>query len=146
MSKPLSEMTYDERRKIPGLSIYAQLYGETEDEVRNRFIHTMHEYGVYAICAQYSGGHDEGGIDDFDYVQDKNGDEVSFDGKTATQLDWDHPFRRACEDVLTTKFFSWALGASVYGTFNFDMHKRRVWTEGSIEEYVDDQTPIDWRL
>lgn len=138
--KPLSELTYEERMKDPSLSWYEKLYGRTEESVKNRLIHVLHEHDIHKIEATYNGGHDEGGIEELQ-AWDKDGVPIEPDD------DWEHPVWEACNEALSTQFFSWALGASVYGNFYVDMDERRVWSEGSIEEYVPDvHHKIDWAL
>jgi hypothetical protein len=112
MTKALSEMTYEERKDMPGLSLYAKLYGKTEHDVKRDLLATMKRHGVHRIEAQYSGGHDEGGVQDL----------VAFgpDGTMDVEKFIDELYD-ACNEVLSTKFFSWALGASVYGTLYVDL-------------------------
>lgn len=131
---------YKKRMADPTLTFYEKFYGESEDAVRNRLIHVLHEHKIHKIEATYNGGHDEGGVDDLQ-AWDKDGNELEVDTSN-----WEDPVMKACNDVLTTKFLSWALGCSVYGTLYVDMAQKRVWTEGSIEEWVDDKEPIDWTL
>jgi hypothetical protein len=142
-TKPLSEMTYKERMKDSSLSMFQKLYGKNEEDIKNHLVHVLHEHGIYKIEATYSGGHDEGGVDELK-AWDKDGVEVEW--KETAPDAWQDPVWEACNDVLTTKFFSWALGCSVYGMLHVDMGERRVWTEGEIEEYVPDKEPLDWTL
>lgn len=135
-------MTKVELAKTPEEKAHAEFfkkfYDSSLEEVRDRLIHVLHTHKIWKVEGAYSGGHDEGGLDELQ-AWDKDGNEVDVGS-------WGSEVFDACNMVLTTKFFSWALGASVYGSFHVDMSQRRVWTEGSIEEYVEDKTPIDWPL
>src|SRR5262245_61251698 len=108
----MTEKPLTEREALD--TLYEKFYGETIEEVKNRLIHTLHEHGVHKVEGTYSGGHDEGGVDELT-AYDKDGNALELEEK------WDEPVRQACNDMLTTKFFSWALGASVYGSFGVDM-------------------------
>jgi hypothetical protein len=139
MTKKLEGTTYEERQKMPGLTLYEKLYGRTEEEIRNKLIHTLHEHGISYIEAIYYGGHDEGGVQELT-ARDKDGNDIETGGT------WEDPVWEACNDVLSTKYFTWALGCSVEGTLYVDMQQRKVWTESSIEEMVTDKEPIEWTL
>lgn len=98
-------------------------------------MHTLRKYGIHRVEAEYSGGHDEGGIADLiAFDKDKNVIDLNVDQEV-----WD-----ACNDVLTTKFLNWACGATHIGQLYVDMGERKVWTEGSYEEFVPDPDPIEW--
>lgn len=120
--------------------LFEKYFNDTVEGVRNRLIHTLHEHKIRKIEARYSGGHDEGGVDEIQ-AWDKDGNEVEVDDSN-----WQDPVVQACNDVLTTKFLSWALGASVHGTLYVDMGTKRVWTAGEIEEFVEDKEPLEWDL
>lgn len=115
------------------------LYGEMDPvEVRRNLIREMNRLSVVRLDGTYSGGHDEGGLDDLTLY--------GKDGKPLEgNLSYDHPLHQAVEDLLTTKFYSWALGMSVYGHVYVDLKEKRAWTEGEEEttEYVPDTDPID---
>jgi hypothetical protein len=122
-------------------AFYTKFYDETIEDVRNRLIHALHKNGIWKVEGSYSGGHDEGGLDSYDFkCWDKAGTELE------VPTGYDDEVFKACNDVLTTKFFSWALDGWVAGKLYVDMKKRKVWTEGQHEEMVDDDDPIDWEL
>lgn len=137
MTKALSEMTYEERRSVPGLTLYEQLYGKTEHDVKRDLLAAMRKAGVHRIEATYSGGHDEGGVQEMQLY--------NVSGGTVSLLD-SSPLWDACNEVLSTKFFSWALGCSVYGTLYVDLGEKRAWTSGEIEQYSEDTDPLEWHL
>lgn len=120
-------------------ALYEKYYHETPEAVYNRLIHVLHEHGIHKLEATYSGGHDEGGVEELQ-AWDKDGNEVETGGT------WEDPIWEVCNNALSTRFFSWALGASVYGTFYVDVSEKRMWSEGQIEQYVpDEDNTIDWR-
>jgi hypothetical protein len=137
MTKPLSEMTYAERKDVPGLSLYAQLYGKTEHDVKRDLLAGMRKHGVHRIEATYSGGHDEGGIQEMTLFNASGG---TINGGDYNDL-WN-----ACNEVMSTKYFSWALEGSVYGTLYVDLAEKRAWTVGEEERYAPDEDPLEWKL
>ena len=137
MTKKISE-DYKERMADPTLTWYEKLYGRSEHDVKRALLRVVRDRGVHRIEAQYSGGHDEGGVQDMQ-AWDRAGNEVEIEG-------WDDPLWQACDDVLSTKFFSWALGFSVEGKLIVDLEEKRAWTEGQYEDWVPDEEPLDWRL
>lgn len=142
MTKQLDEYTYQERMAMPGLTVYEQLYGRHEHDVKRELLATMKRLGAHKIEATYSGGHDEGGVQDFEAW---NGAGELLMPHDENREDYDK-LVRACDEVLSTKFFSWALGCSVSGTLYVDLATKRAWTSGSIEEWVDDKDPLEWKL
>lgn len=129
---------YSERMADPSLTFYEKFYGRSEHDVKRVLLEQMKEAGANRVEASYSGGHDEGGIQDMT-VFDSSGNEIAVDS-------YNHPLWEACDAVLTTKFYSWALGMSVEGTLFVDMGEKRVWTEGQHEDWVQDDDPLEWRL
>jgi hypothetical protein len=124
---------------VPSITerFFEEHYGKTIKQVKEELIHTLHLNKIYRLEGRYEGGHDEGGLEELQ-AWDKQGNELDIqDGGDVWHI---------CNDVLTTKFLSWALGASVVGTLHVDMGKRKVWTEGEIEMFVPDENPIDWSI
>lgn len=107
-------------------------------EIRRSIVREMNRLGAYTLKGQYSGGHDEGGLEDL-VIYDKKGAEIPIEGR------YDHPLWSAIDDLLSTKFYTWALGCSVYGHVYVDLKAKRAWTEGEMEEthYVSDSDPIE---
>jgi hypothetical protein len=142
MSNPLDPefaARFSERMADPSLSWYEKLYGESEQAVKDRLLHTLHEHGIHRIEAAYSGGHDEGGIQELSAFNRQG-------NKIEGHDNWEDPVYQACNDVLSTKFFSWAGEWSAYGTLYVDMGERRAWTEGQMEVMDTDKDPLDWKL
>lgn len=140
--KPLSEYTYDERREMPGLSMYEKLYGKTEHDVKRDLLSAMKRVGAHRVSAAYSGGHDEGGVTD---MEAWNGAGELVMPNDENREEWDKLWS-ACDAVLSTKFFSWALGCSVYGTLHVDLAEKRAWTTREVEQYSTDTDPLEWAL
>ncbi len=142
MTKQLSEYTYDERRTMPGLTMYERLYGKREHDVKRELLATMKRLGAHRVEAQYSGGHDEGGVQDME-VWNASGELLM--PHDENQSDYDKLWE-ACNEVLSTKFFSWALGCSVSGNLYVDLGEKRAWTSGHMEAWVDDPESLEWKL
>jgi hypothetical protein len=117
----------------------SSIYGRDANEVRRDLVREMNRLGAVHLDGSYSGGHDEGGLDQLE-VYDKDNNQI--DG-----LNYDHALWQAVENLLSTKFYSWALECSVHGHVYVDLRKRRAWTEGEEEvmEYREDADPIDLR-
>lgn len=115
-------------------------YGWEKDhnQVRRNLIREMNRIGAHRIEGEYAGGHDEGGLE---YLQAFDGDDnlVSIEGN------YDHPLWAAVEDLLSTKFYTWALENYVNGKVYVDLKKKRAWTEGEeeVSRYEEDMDPID---
>jgi hypothetical protein len=137
MAKTISS-DYAERMKDPSLTWYEKLYGKTEASAFNDLIHRMHEYGVSRLEATYHGGHDEGGVEEF-YAFDEQDAPLEIEN-----MNWEHPLQASCNEVLSTKFLSWALGCTVVGTLHANLKEKRIWTQGEIESFVPDEEPIEW--
>ena len=142
MTKALSEYTYEERRTMPGLTMYERLYGKKEHDVKRELLANMRRLGVHKVEATYDGGHDEGGVQDLS-AWNGAGELVMPHDENRAEYDrlWE-----SCNEVLSTKFFSWALGYSVSGTFYVDLAEKRAWTSGSMEAWVDDPESLEWKL
>ena len=137
MTKPLSETTYEERRTMPGLSLYEQLYGKTEHDIKRELLAAMRKHGVHRIEATYSGGHDEGGVQEMTLFNASGG--------TLNGGDYNDLYD-ACNEVMSTKYYSWALEGSVYGTLYVDLGERRAWTVGSVEVWAEEEDTLEWKL
>jgi hypothetical protein len=137
---PLSE-DYGERSRDSSLTLFQKLYGRYEEDILDDMLAAMRKYGVHRFEGDYSGGHDEGGLQEVDVLTDGAGNDVEIDGIDS----YDHELRRCADELLSTKFFSWALDCSVYGRLIVDMNERRAWTSGQQEEtrYIDDPDPLE---
>jgi hypothetical protein len=136
---PLSD-DYNVRRQDSSLTLFQQLYGRYEDDILDAMLSAMRKYGVHRFEGTYSGGHDDGGLQEVNLLWDRAGNDVEIDGIDS----YTHELRMCADEVLSTKFFSWALGFDVSGRLIVDMDERRAWTEGQQEEirYIDDPDPL----
>jgi hypothetical protein len=107
----------------------------------------MRELGADYLEAGYSGGNDEGGVDDvtlFRRAQPrkrKDVSEVKVEGKLTRMervalpppgyLDYQHPLHEAIDDLLSIDFGSWAGEFHAHGTVIADALTGKVTREGS---------------
>lgn len=116
------------------------------NEIRRAIVREMNRLGAYRLEGHYSGGHDEGGLEYLNLF-DKKGEKltpaVDAEGNPR-DLTWDDPLWTAVDDLLSTKFYTWALGESVYGDVFVDLKEKKAWTEGrhEVTEFEDDTDPI----
>ena len=123
--------------------VRSTLYGEPNiNDVRRNLIREMNRASIYRLEGSYSGGHDEGGLDDDLTCLDKDDRVVVLEVPEGNLA-----LYQAVEDLLSTKFYTWALDCYVTGRVYVDLREKRAWTEGSVEEmqYVDDHDPVDLR-
>src|SRR5262245_4378264 len=139
MSKTYSE-DFTERWENSSLTMYEKLYARHEHDVYREMLDAMSRYGVHRLEATYSGGHDEGGVEEIDVLLGASGDPLEIEGVD----DWNHDLNRLANEVLSTKFYSWAFDFSAMGRLIVDINERRIWTEGEVERYAPDQEPIEW--
>lgn len=101
----------------------------------------MNRAGAVRLQGHYSGGHDEGGLESFS-LEDKDGNKIDTEAKT-----WEDPLWQAVENLLSTKFYSWALEHYVNGMVFVDLEAKRAWTDGDEEvtDWQPDADPIDLR-
>lgn len=122
--------------------LYEKIYEKTFHDVKRDLLRAMKKAGVHKIEAEYSGGHDEGGIQAM-FCWDAAGNLVPL--KPAS---WEHPLWQACDQVMSTKYYTWALEGYVTGHLFVDLGERRLWTVGEEEhtEYRPMEDPIEWKL
>jgi hypothetical protein len=116
------------------LSIDLSQFGyPTAEEAKGKLFEAMQEYGVHHLEASYSGGNDEGGVDELEVLKDADGNDIEVEG-----LGWQHPLQSAVDSVLSVDFGSWAGDFSASGTLHADRKENKVWRTGSTSQYVDD--------
>ena len=117
-------------------------------------LEAVKEAGAAKLEASYSGGNDEGGVDDLKLI-DADGKEMKApdtwverdpvpgdhayrirDGKVHDY----HPLWEAADNMLSTEFGSWAGEFSAHGTLFADLKERKVWREGGIQSGYDDDS------
>ena len=96
--------------------------------------------GQADIEASYSGGNDEGGVNDLK-VFDAQGNGMFLDPNrpesTFSTLDYDHPLFQAADDMLSVEFGSWAGEFSAYGTLYADFKQHKVGVTGEMQSGYD---------
>lgn len=122
---------------IEALSVWGE---KDPNAVRRDLIREMNRLSVYRLEGSYSGGHDEGGLDQLE-IFDKSGKPIE------GTLNYSSALWQAVEALLSTKFYTWALECSVYGKVYVDLREKRAWTEGEEEvmQYQPDSDPLDLR-
>lgn len=120
----------------------------------------MERLGATYLEAYYSGGNDEGGIDDVTLFvhakprQRKDVVERMRDGKVVKfvkltlpkpgYLDYDHPLHHALDELLAIDFGSFAGEFSCHGTIHADWREWRIWREGEVSTYQSDTSGGEW--
>lgn len=113
-------------------SFMEQYFGTTGDAKRKLF-DAMQECGVAYLEARYSGGNDEGGVDEIETLKDSRGETVTIDN-----IGWEHPLWEAVDGVLATEFGTWAGDFSAYGTLTADLKTGKVSRAGEMSSYAGD--------
>lgn len=116
------------------MSIDLTQYGyPSAAEAKSKLFETMRSHGVAYLEASYSGGNDEGGVDDIEVMKDDRGELVEI-----AKLNWQHPLMEACDRMLSVEFGSWAGDYSAYGTLFADIKQDKVWRSGEMSSYDED--------
>src|SRR5262245_50336062 len=105
----------------------------TAADAKRKLFDAMRQHGIAYLEAHYSGGNDEGGVDEVRNMKDDRGETV-----TIENIDWQHPLTEACDGMLSTEFYSWAGEFSAYGVLFADLKEGRVWREGQMSTYSED--------
>ncbi len=113
---------------------------------------------VAILAADYSGGNDEGGVHQITLYatveRDENGEpqlgRLLHDQTNLIPYSggWEDPVWERCNQILSTKYGSWAGDYSAWGVLYIDVEKRRCWMDGSetVEQPVDIDDAIDITL
>lgn len=111
------------------------------NDVRRNLIREMNRAGAVRLEGAYSGGHDSGGCDTF-RIYNKDGDEIEVPSPL-----YDSPLYSCVNELLSTKFYSWATEYYASGKVYVDLNEKRAWTEGDVEvtKWQNDGDPIDMR-
>lgn len=120
----------------------------------------MRKLGADYLEASYSGGNDEGGLDDVVLFRRaaprlrKDVESKTVDG-TLTKMqqialpepgyiDYEHPLHDALSELLSLDFGSWAGDFSAYGTVYADIPSNRIWRQGEVSTYSEDSSAGEW--
>jgi hypothetical protein len=109
-------------------------YGNAEGKL-NEIVLQLKEMGATRLEAGYSGGNDEGGVNDLSVYN--GSEELGLSGGG-----WDHPLWHAVNELLATKFGSWAGEFSASGMLHVTVEPPASWTDGVMSSYVTDEEPI----
>ena len=135
-------------------------YGKHPGPYVDKVLEYMQKVGAVRLEASYEGGNDEGGISGINVFVDKDGKDVEqppwsaetgevypeghFNaGKPVTQYD-PTGFWQSLDNILSTRYGSWAGDFSAYGTLFVDVQERRAWTEGEMSTYTYDSETIEY--
>lgn len=105
-------------------------------ELKDAIFAGMKELGADYAEASYSGGNDEGGVDDvalYRHVEDER-----IEVATPTNFGWDSPLFEALNDLLSIEFGTWAGDWSAHGTVFADLRQDRIWRRGEMSSYDPD--------
>lgn len=124
-------------------------YGyRTASEVLPDLIAAIEEAGADLMEAVYSGGNDEGGVDDVLLYRrfEENGEEQRV--QIAYAGGWSDPVWELANEMMSSKYYSWAGEFEASGTLYCDTREKHAWTDGSEMVWVDADVSdtIDARL
>jgi hypothetical protein len=118
----------------------------------------VREAGAVRLEADYSGGNDEGGVNEI-RIFDAKGEAlpvpdswVERDPKPgdsewairAGKVSEYHPLWAAADAMLSTEFGSWAGEFSAWGMLFADIKEDRVWRDGTYEVPMDERSEMEY--
>lgn len=118
---------------------------------KSKLLAAVREAGAVRLEAEYSGGNDEGGVNNI-VLKGANGETLPTPDDTITRPakpgdnEWQvregvvreyHPLWEAANDMLSTEFYTWAGEFSAWGTLYADLKENRVWREGEMQSGYD---------
>ena len=115
------------------MSIMEQFGYPSVETARRDLFAVMKSHGISYLEASYSGGNDEGGVDEVTVMKDDRGKTITIEG-----LGWDHPIQEKCDRMLSTEYGSWAGEWSAYGILYADVKEGKVWRNGEMSSYSED--------
>ena len=115
-------------------SIMEQFGFPSAADAKSKLFSVMRDHGISYLEASYSGGNDEGGVDEIEVMRDDRGELV-----TIEKLNWQHPLTEACDRMLSTEFGSWAGDFTAHGKLYADMKEDKVWRSGEMSSYSPDE-------
>lgn len=125
-------------------------YPNTRD-AKAKLLDQIREAGAVRLAAGYSGGNDEGGVNDVELFdadgnkmespegwieRDPRPDDPEYRVRNGKVSEY-HPLWEAADQMLSTEFGSWAGEFSAYGTLFADTRDGKVWREGSVQSGYD---------
>lgn len=135
------------------MSMQALFGGENPETITQRLLEELTKLGAVRMEARYSGGNDEGGVDDIHLFGPEDqtvetpsswslrkpepGEDVPWYRNKDGMVSEPHPLWVAADDLLSTEFGTWAGDFSAYGTLHANVQERCAWTDGSYEVPVE---------
>lgn len=134
------------------MSIMEQFGFPSTRDAKSKLLSEMRKLGAVRLEAHYSGGNDEGGVDDvalFDAEDNKMEAPKAWIKREPRAGDqpWEirngvvneyHPLWEAADAMLSTEFGSWAGDWTAYGILFADTRNGRVHREGEMSSYSGD--------
>src|SRR5574338_968473 len=115
------------------MSSFMEHYFGTAGNAKSNLLESMRKHGVAYLEARFSGGNDEGGVDEVSVMRDAAGNDVEL-----PNMGWEHELQEACDAMLSTEFGTWAGDFSAYGTLTADLKTGKVSRAGQVSGYTDD--------
>lgn len=113
-------------------------YGyRTADLILPDLIAAIEEAGADLMEAGYSGGNDEGGVDDIILYRrfEENGEEQRV--QIAYAGSWSDPVWELANEMMSSKYYTWAGEFEASGTLYCDTREKHAWCEGGEMVYVE---------
>lgn len=110
------------------------------EKTKTSIFEEMQKLGADYAEARYSGGNDEGGVDDVSiYRHVEGGERLQLELPESADY-YDSPIRVAFDDLLSIDFGTWAGEFEAYGTVYADLRERKIWREGEVTTYASDES------
>lgn len=110
------------------MSIQNLFGGEDPKAITRGLLVVIEKLGATRMEASYSGGNDEGGVDQIRL----------FNGQTPVEApDDEHPLWEFADNLLSTEYGTWAGEFHASGILHANVNGKRAWTEGTYETYDD---------
>lgn len=121
---------------------YDDPFGKDPDQYVAKLLEKMNELGAVRLEAYYSGGNDQGGIEELQVLIDEDGKSIEPPPQFAeTDEKWPNGnpkviydptgFWQSANDILSTRYGSWAGDFEAYGTLYVDVKEGRAWVQGT---------------
>lgn len=136
------------------MNIMEQLGFPSTGDAKRNLLAQLREAGAVRLEATYSGGNDEGGVDEIKLFDAKGKDVLAPEmwitrKPKPTDQPWSirdgkvheyHPLWEAADRMLSTEFGTWAGDFTAYGTLYADAKTGKVSRSGEMSSYDPDGT------
>lgn len=125
-----------------------QYFGRPEKHLAE-LLPLLEAQGASLLRADYSGGNDEGGVEDItlyaglvkvDEGHPKAEREIAYEGGYQDRI-WE-----LCDAILSTQYGSWAGDWSASGALYVDVAAKHCWKSGQIQDWMPDDVALDVTL